>query len=394
MRSPAHIATVPPAVGSEPPRRDVRPARGARRRGRAGFTLMELLLAAALGAVLVTATATMTGSFGQTVAQLETDSVDSYEVALARVTRDVRYAWWVDVPSRDRLLVADTGNAVTEYFRVGNSLLVRRPDGQEGAVITGLSAMNFEAEEQQRLREGGATTISRRLDGLSPPASLSSAIELNSGNSLAIAFEVPSNAGPLTVDGVDDRVLTYLPNRLDLRLGRTNALGFLHVEIHTARGPGDARQRVGSTPLASFNITTTALPLGTVLLAPATMSIAIPALATRLRPGTAYTMVLSPASGAKILVGRWLSLSGAVKSVVFRASSSVAFLDQLFVVPFGIYGDVSVTTTTATDVVSQVRVSLSASDGTVHLGSACVTSQVLADDPWLGVIPYESPALP
>jgi prepilin-type N-terminal cleavage/methylation domain-containing protein len=371
------------------------------RRHCAGFSLMELLLAAALGAVLVTATATMTGSFGMTVAQLETDSVDSYEAALARITRDVRYAWWVEVPSSSSLRIADSDGDVTEYFGVGNSLLVRRPDGAQGAVITGLASLAFEAQTAQRLREETPVTLNRRLSGVAAPASLSSSYLLDAETSLALAFEVSSNAGPLTVPGVDDRVRSHLPNRLDVRVARQNNLGSLRVEVYEARAPGDARPRPGSTALCAFNIPTNLLPVGSGILAPAAVqSLAIPSMTGRLKPGVAYSIVLSAAGSARLYVGRWLSLAGASRSVLIKGTAADAhdnpgaWANQSFVVPFGVYGEISLTTTTATDVVEQVRISMGTSSGAEHLGSACVSTQVLADDPWLGVIPCETPALP
>ena len=88
--------------------------RAATRRGLRGFTLPELMLAAALGATLLTAVAAAVGSMTETVAYLEADTTDAYDKALARITRDVRYAWWVDTPSPTQLRVADNANRVTE----------------------------------------------------------------------------------------------------------------------------------------------------------------------------------------------------------------------------------------------------------------------------------------
>ncbi len=376
----------------------------------AGFTLMEVMLATALGAILVTATATMTGSFGNTVAHLNLDSVDSYEATLARLTRDVRYAWWADVPSAGKLLVADTDNAITEYSVVGDSLLVTRPDGSQGAVISGLSDVSFEGTATRRLREGPVATVNGRLDSVATPVSVPGSMLLVPGNSLSLAFDVNSNAGPRTASGVDDRILRFVPDRLDLRLARMSAGGQLHVEIYRSRAPGDARPRPGASALVSFDIGLRLLSLGTVAIpatnpldlttaiyaAPATTtSIAIPAINALLPPGTGYCVVLSVTGTGSIgIVGAWVSPTGAQRSVAFRQNAAAAWADQAKIIPMGIYGDATITTTVATDVTTQISMSLVSSEGVEHIASACPSSQVLAEDPWLGVVPNESPSLP
>ncbi|HTE04693.1 MAG TPA: hypothetical protein VK824_00750 [Planctomycetota bacterium] len=369
---------------------------------------MELLLAATLGALLVTATATMTGSFGNTVAQLDMDSVDVYEATIARMSRDVRYAWWVDVPSADSLRVADTNNAITQYFRVGTSLLVRRPDGTEGAVISGLSAASFEGSTARRLREGPTATRSGRLYGVSMPATLGGAIVLSSGKSLALAFHMNSNAGALTATGVNDRISSCLPDRLDLRVAKAVvAGGNLHIEMYPSRGVGDARPRPGAAALVTWDIGLNSLPssvtsifnlipaLATYFAPVTTISIGIPAVATRLPPGIGYTLVLSVTAPSSVaIVGAWASGSGAQPGVVLRSSAGGAWVDQTTVVPMSVWGDSRLTTTLSSTVTTAVGMTLTDSSGVVHLGSACPSSQVLAEDPWLGVIPNETPALP
>jgi len=376
----------------------------------AGFSLMELMLAAALGAVLVTATATMTGSFGDTVAHLDRESVDGYETTLARLSSDTRYAWWAEVTGRDTLRIADTNNAVTEYHRVNDSLLVRRPDGSEGAVISGLSGVTFSASTSARLREGPTSTSNGRLYAVAVPAAASGSIKLVPGNSMCLAFDVSSNAGPLTAAGVDDRVLRFLPDRLDLRLARGSGTGMLHIEVYPSRSPGDARPRPGAAALVAFDIALRLLPAGTVVVAPTnpldmstayfgtpatTTSVAIPAVATRLPPGTGFCVVLSVTGTSSLgIVGAWASASGAQRSVVFRHTAANTWSDLPAVIPMGLYGDKTITTTQATNVTTQIAMTLTGQDGVAHVASACPLSQVLAEDPWLGVVPNESPNLP
>jgi hypothetical protein len=60
------------------------------------------------------------------------------------------------------------------------------------------------------------------------------------------------------------------------------------------------------------------------------------------------------------------------------------------VVPFSIHGDSTTTATLAQDVVRSVEISLDPSDGPLRTSTVVVHSQVMAEDPWLGVIPGET----
>jgi hypothetical protein len=125
-----------------------------------------------------------------------------------------------------------------------------------------------------------------------------------------------------------------------------------------------------------------------------TTALAIPALAGPLRPGVGYTLLLSVDDDAEVYVGRWLTLAGAQRNVALRPDDDDPYADQAYIVPLSVRGDVTITTTVATPVVEQVRVTIRTGDGLDHRASACVASQVLTDDPWLGVIPGEFPTLP
>lgn len=369
----------------------------------AGFTLVELLLAAVLGAMLLMAAASTAGQYSLAMAQLEAEAGDSFENALARVNRDVRYAWSVDVPSRHRLLVTGADQLVTEYEVVGDSLLVTRPDGSSGALVSGLGALNFEADTVQRLRSGRSTTVATTMDSRS--ASLLSSwtgSALTSSLACAISFTGGSDAGARSVAGVSDRYTQWQPTSIELQVARVGT-GTLTFALYRAFGPLRAEPRPGSSPIATWTQNLSGLPAAVVLAAPPLVArtlyavplvavpINIPVLPSPLEPGVTYTLVISVSSGA---------------TAVFATAAAPAHTDQMlrnaagtwqamsWLMPYTLRANATCTTTQAADVVAQVRTSLTDAGGEQHLGSANVWGQVLAADPWLGVVSGELPATP
>jgi prepilin-type N-terminal cleavage/methylation domain-containing protein len=376
---------------------------GARRT--AGFSLIELMLALSLGAVLLTTVASMTGSMGATMAQLQSESTDSYDKAMARMARDVRYAWWVDVPTRTQLRIADSQNRVTEYYRVGNSMLVRLPSGEEGAVITGLDGVTFVADTMQRLRNSAIRPVSGRLHGVTAPTTASGGLKMVPGNSVALAFIARGDGGEGDVAGVRENVTALLPTRFDVPIAKVTGAGSFLVEIYSARAPGDARPIPGAAPITSFTVNFLGLPLATVLIpssnpldptlaiygAPDTqLPLAIPAFTPFLQPGTAYSVVITIQTGSMGILAGHVSTTGNNPAVQWRQWSGVGWTPMAAVVPFAIHGEQKLTSTSATDVARSVRIELDPSTADPRTSTVVVHSQVMADDAWLGVIPGES----
>lgn len=369
----------------------------------AGFTLVELLLAAALGAMLLLAAASAAGRYSMAMAQLEADAGSSLEDALARVHRDVRYAWSVDVPARNRLLVTGPDQLVTEYEVVGDSLIVTRPDGSSGALVSGLAALTFQADRVQRLRSGRSTSVAATMASRAAPAlSVWSASALAATQACAISFTGGSDAGARSVAGVGDRYTQWQPTSIELPVAAVGT-GTMTFTLYRAFGPMRAEPRPGSSPIASWTQSLAGLPAAVVLAAPplvvrtlyavpaVSVPINIPSLPSPLEPGVTYTLVVTVSSGS---------------SLVFASASVPAHTDQMLrnaagtwqamalLIPYTLRANGTCTTTQATDVVTQVRTSLQSAEGQTHVGSACVWGQVLAEDPWLGVVPGELPAGP
>ncbi len=367
---------------------------------RAGFTLVETLLAALLGALLLAAAASSAGQFSQAMAELQTESADSYENVLARIGRDVRYAWWVDVPARNRLQLVGPDNLVTEYSVVGNSLLVTRPDGTSGSVVTGLQSLVFEESTLQRLREGSASTVSATLASLGIPAlAPHTASTMSSSQAYAISFMVPSDAGARSLAGVSDPYTAWQPTTIELTMARIGS-GSLTFSIYPAFGPGRAQPRPGAAALASWTQNLSGLPAAAVLaswprllyvLPAATTPINVPVLPASLEPGVAYSLVITVSAGATAI---FASGTVAAHTEQMYRSPAGAWNASPAVVPFAVRGNATCGSTRASDVTTQVRATLQAESGATYVGSACVYSQVMAEDPWLGVVPGELPAGP
>jgi len=369
---------------------------------RAGFTLTEMLIAATLGALLLTAAASTAGSFSETVAQLQTDAVDSYENVVARMDRDVRYAWYVDVPSRDRLEVVGPDNLVTTYYLLGNSLLVTRPDGSTGSILTGLSDVTFEQDLMQRLRSDRDTWVNNVSMGrvTAPALAVPTMNALGNSTITALSFMAPSDAGARMVSGVSDRYTEWRPLTLEMLLARTGS-GTVTFTIYPAFGPGRAEPRPGAAAIGSWTVALSGIPAGVVLAAPpavprpvyavpaATVNIAIPNLGRNLETGVAYTLTMQASAGSQIITANYASAS---RTDEMYKTSVGAWTALGSTIAFEVRANAGCTTTFESDVTTQVRTTLESQTGEEYVGSACVYSQVLAEDPWLGVVPGELPS--
>ena len=133
-----------------------------RDRRQAGFTLYEILLSGVLAAMLVTALAYATTEFAVGITHLEQKAgvADPEDTALRIITRDIREAWWAEVQSPSHIRLADPAGEISEYFLEDGSLIYRRPDGDEGALLGDLTDIVFQAVTDTRLRDGSPTQLS------------------------------------------------------------------------------------------------------------------------------------------------------------------------------------------------------------------------------------------
>lgn len=385
---------------------------------RRGFTLVEVLVAATLGALLLVAVASTAVGLSHSVAQLESENISSIDNVLSRIARQVRYAWWVEVPEPTVLAIADEKNRVTEYFVVGNSLLVHLPDGTQGAVLTGLEGVRFTAEKTPRLREAPSRVRAATIDSVASPPTQAQAIELKPGSELAMAFRASSDGGESSVSGRRENATEFSPTRMEVKIAQGGFSGTLTASIYPARAPRDARPRPGAPALVSVSVPILALPVaptkedGAVAMssptppgtfdtsrvlsedfdAPlTTVPLSISGLSAPLQSGVAYTIVLSVSGvGSLSLLAANSDPNGSRSDFMMRTSPTDTFQPMTYAVPFVLSGERTVTGTSETMVVRQVSISLDPDDGDAHVSSAGVYGQIMAEDPWLGVIRFET----
>jgi len=369
----------------------------------AGFTLAEMLIAATLGALLLAAAASTAGTFTESMAQLQTEAADSYENVVARIDRDVRYAWMADVVDRHRLQVIGPDSLVTEYRLVGNSLFVTRPDGSTGSVITGLGALDFAEKTLRRLRSGSTASLTGTMASKAPPSGVvAQGYAMDSSTTVGLSFVRGSDAGARSVTGVSERYMTWQPTLLSMSLARVGT-GTVTFRLYPSFGPGLAEPRPGGSAIATWSVNLSALPVGVVLASPpavprtlyaaptATAPMAVPALAQPLEPGVAYTLTLDVSAGATLIISHY---PGAARTDQMYKPAAGAWTALSSTIPFVLRGNAACTSTVASDVTTQVRTTMQSTAGGTYVGSACVYSQVLAEDPWLGVVSGELPAGP
>lgn len=120
-------------------------------RATAGFTLVEMLLAATLGAGLIVGTATSAGMFGRQVEVIREQLDDSKERALSAIGAELRYSWSAETPTNRWLDLYD-------------------PDGSTGVLIEGLRTANFNSDTITRYREGKPVSHGAAIFGANAPS--------------------------------------------------------------------------------------------------------------------------------------------------------------------------------------------------------------------------------
>jgi hypothetical protein len=391
-------------------------------RGTRAFTLVEVLIAATLGALLLTATATTAGMFGTQLKALRDDDSTSMEEVLTAVADDIRYAWWAEVPDSSTLNLSDPQGRTTSYVFRRDKLVVVRPNGEEGYLLTDLTRGSFAAETVMRYREGTPATRSGALWASSlPVASTPSVTLLQNGDSLAIGFTVGSAApaGSSRVEGIEEQLLAAVPTSLTLPMAAVSPVGgTVTVSLHRARAPNDARPEGAS--LGSFTLSPVSLPLATayvwntksnkevklprlvtwgwwiggsnqvLVVEPivSTVTMDLAALGATLLPGRAYTLQISMSGSGGVALTT--AVAGSTEDTgVATASGGGTMNKAALKVAAALGGTLSVTETLANTVVNRVAITLVGADGTDVSGSVTLTGQGMTGDQWLGVVPGE-----
>lgn len=420
-----------------------------------GFTLVELLLAATIGAALLMATANMAGSFATSVNALEEVGTGDLDAALARMASDVRYGRYVEVPSASTLRITDPRGGITEYGLRSGSLYVRRPSGSEGLLATDLAAAEFQATTMRRLRDGAPVTTAGTVHQVAATGPIDRTVELKNGHQLALGFTLDEAAGPGAVADINELLTFAAADTLALRLAAGAGLtGTITFDLYAAASIGDATPMRGTAPLATRTFELSLLPvvaanldglvdgLGMVKVCHAGVTtrvlvalvpthlahgdtlgncgedkavFPVPAAdvnldvgfaGARLVPGVGYSLVITVrGTGSVAVLGvedHWDG-SGAADdeesaagemSVLSRTSSSSSWSTLDRRINFRLAGERTRTSTAESQVVDEVTMRLVPPAGEARSATAAVYGQVIATDPWMGVAPGDPVSSP
>ncbi len=172
----------------------------AQRRHRAGFTLPELLVVAALSALVVAGMAEGLHLFGREVEIVRAESDKGPEEAMALMTDMARYGWTVEQPAMEQLDVVDALGQRTSFAVEDGTLRVTRPSGVTGDLVPGVASLSIDTDVLHRLRDAEPQDAYRTwwaVDGES-----SAPLALESGLPVALGFTMAS-AVPDDYDVVD-----------------------------------------------------------------------------------------------------------------------------------------------------------------------------------------------
>ncbi len=409
-----------------------------------GFALVELLLALTLGSVLLIALADAAHMLGLQVEDLRDEVDHSGDDALAEMQAAVRRAWWVDADATS-LRVADPFGNITEYALENNALVVRRPGGEEGELVSDVTGITLDVQTTQRLREDTPLNSAGTWWTAAAPGSPDT-LDLDDGDEVALGFTV-SPAAPAsvnTVSGVDEQLvqanldsITLTAAFIDLsphifchlhaspphNPNHAANTGVLTFELYEARVPGNPQPH--GPLLASTSIGAHQLPAGTVMwwdtialqavappagvawgwwnsnahvipinIAPtAPVTIGLAGMGAVVEPGRAYTLVVRLTGRAEVTLAT-TSRANAVQSEVAlkRAGESVR-TPQALDVPRSLAGTRTFTQTSEHAAVSSVGITLQPARAAPITGSASVSGQMVAPDAWTSVVPGEVPVL-
>ncbi len=418
----------------------------------AAFTMLELLIALSIGAMILAALASSTQVFGANIEYLRDDPQRELEQSLTNFTTAVRHAWVVEKPSDTELRIVDALGNATRFELDGSTIRVHRPNGAAGVLLEGVSDCAFELETMQRLREADPRALYGPLFSDLPLGTPSERV-LEDGEAISLGFTVPALAPATveTVDGVNEQLLESTLDRVLLPLARVDGsfkefchlhapgpphnpshpddTGLLTIELYEARAPGSAETY--GPALASMDIPTAALPTGThtwwdhgaggTIIAPEVIDppagvawgwwdghpnvelvldtpavdapIDLSAMGAVVYPGKSYTLV-ARVSGLDFVVLETVPAPGvSYTAVATQSAPGAPFIDQPLAVRRTIEGLATYTQTNAFDVIRQVSVTLERDDGSAFTGSALVTTQAASSNPWHGAVPGELPTL-
>ncbi len=247
-----------------------------------GFTLLEILVAATVGVILITAVAEAVQRFGDELGYIRDEKDVRAEEVLQEIIDRVRDGWWVETPTVGELKITDPYGSATRFVAFGSALYVVRPNDATGALLDGLASATFSVDTTRRLRDIAPVDI----DGtwFSRPAPVGAPVEivLTEGDALSVGFHMSARAPDAvkTVSDVDEVRLQAELGQVVLALsfldGSLKEFCHLHaspphnpshpgypggkliVDLHEARAPDDGRPHGAS--LGTLEVPASELP--------------------------------------------------------------------------------------------------------------------------------------
>lgn len=167
-----------------------------------GFTLVELLLAAASSALILVAFSTGMAVFGDHVQAARADADTGPEEAAALMADMARHAWWVEQPGDHVLELADADGGITRFELEGSTLNLTRASGLSGPLLEGVESMSLSNRTVGRLRDAEPQGVDRSWWEAAPAPGELEAFAIESGLPVALGFTM-SSAVPDQYDQVE-----------------------------------------------------------------------------------------------------------------------------------------------------------------------------------------------
>jgi len=365
----------------------------------AGFTLAELLLASVLGAMLLTALAVSTFGFTSNLEYHEAQAGinDDSDPILRRITRDVREAWWITLESSNHIEIADPDGAITEYYLSGSDLMIKRPNGDTGVLLTDIDSLDISSTVADRHREGGLVDYDTVWYTRTATSGTPIALKTSLYEEVSVGFVAPADGGDIPgLTGNDEQVASVSASIVQLPIAWIPGSGphQFELSIFESRGPGSAKPtgsalKVVSLPGASLPQAVAIDEDAGIYEVPLTMvPFSIP---EGLEPGVGYMLQLDPQGDSEIVVqADPVFPDPSADDVALGDYYSGAWTVQPLLVPVTISGPFSLTSTDTQSVITRLTFNLTVSGQATQTRSAAILSQVITDNEWLGSVPGES----
>lgn len=382
--------------------------------GTAGFTFAELLLASALGAMLLSALAASTVVFTENLRHLEVKAgiAEDVDSVLGAMTRDVREAWLAEVlaaggagsgiqggagsGNSERLVLTQPGGGQIVYWRENDDVHVMRPDGNEDVLLEDIESLVLSQTMADRLREGAGTSADAVWFAKGDLATPAQALEVPVGGLLSLAVVPPLNASAIG-GSADDQLNAAAPGLLSVPVSWIPGSGgqLLQVSLFESRGPGSAipdGNSLGSLSLDGDAVVPPAVGdgFGGWLPPTANINVGLDTFGASLSPGVGYCLVLEAGGDAQVLAEAYTFFGDPDDEDVAVQDTDGIWDVKAMRVPLALSGVCSTTSTLAQQVVSRVSITIVPNGRPLQTRSVSVLSQVLSDDPWLGVVAGDS----